>query len=202
MSAVGGFPAPGAPHAELERRYRRWLRLYPREFRARRADEMLGVLMESAADGQHRPARGDVGDILRGSLLARLRGPRGGWPFALAGFALVAPLFLVLTDILQVAFPYSGNRAAAHGLPGAGILKSALAPPPVGGLPLLSQPAFLILAAGHLIVAAAVLAGCAAHGPGGPGDRGRGRLHPLDRPPRAPTGYGHDRVPDHRGLPA
>jgi hypothetical protein len=133
------------------------LRLYPREFRARRADEMIGVLMASAADGQNRPARGDVGDIVRGSLLARLRGPRGGWPFALAAIALVAPLFLVLTDILQVALPYSESRAARPGgisLPGAhGV------PEQVGGLPLLSQPAFLILVAGHLIVAAAVLAG-------------------------------------------
>jgi hypothetical protein len=110
VSAAGGFLSPGAPHAELERRYRRLLRLYPREFRARRTDEMIGVLMASAADGQNRPARGDVGDIVRGSLLARLRGPRGGWPFALAAIAVAAPLFLVLTDILQVAFPYSEAR--------------------------------------------------------------------------------------------
>lgn len=168
MSAAGGFLTPGAPHAELERRYRRLLRLYPREFRARRTDEMIGVLMASAADGQDRPARGDVGDIVRGSLLARLRGPRGGWPFALAAIALVAPLFLVLTDILQVAFPYSESQAAmqgrisileAHGVPAAHIPPSALVPQHVGGLQLLSQPAFLILVAGHLIVAAAVLAG-------------------------------------------
>ncbi len=168
MSAAGGFLTPGAPHAELERRYRRLLRLYPREFRARRTDEMIGVLMASAADGQDRPARGDVGDIVRGSALARLRGPRGGWPFALAAFALVAPLFLVLTDILQVAFPYSESQAAiqgrisileAHGVPAAHIPPSALVPAHVGGPQLLSQPAFLILVAGHLIVAAAVLAG-------------------------------------------
>jgi len=117
--------------ARLEQRYRRLLRLYPREFRARHADEMIGVLMASAADGQGRPARGDVRDIVRGSLLARLHGPRGGWLFALSAFALAAPLFLVFTDILQVAFP---------------------APVP-------SQQAFMILVAGHLIVAAAVLAG-------------------------------------------
>jgi hypothetical protein len=173
MSAGGGFLIPGAPHAELERRYRRLLRLYPREFRARRTDEMIGVLMASAADGQERPDVGDVGDIVRGSLLARLRGPRGGWPFALAAFALaafalVAPLFLVLTDILQVAFPYSESQAAvqgrisipeAHGVPAAHIPPSALVPAHVGGPQLLSQPAFLILVAGHLIVAAAVLAG-------------------------------------------
>jgi hypothetical protein len=136
---------PARAHAELEWRYRRLLRLYPRAFRATNADEMIGVLMASAADGQDRPARADVGDLVRGSLLARLRGPRGGWPFALAAFALVAPLLLVLTDILLVAFPYSESRPAVPQL--------------VGGPRLLGQPAFLILVAGHLIVAAAVLAG-------------------------------------------
>jgi hypothetical protein len=155
MSAADGFLAPGAPHAELERRYRRLLGLYPREFRARHADEMIGMLMASAADGQDRPARGDARDIVRGSLLARLRGPRGGWPFALSAFALVAPWFLVLADILQVAFPYSQGQAAARGR--VSVLEAHGVP--AGGMPMLSQPAFLILVAGHLIVAAAVLAG-------------------------------------------
>ena len=166
MSAADGFmtPSPGAARAELEQRYRRLLRLYPREFRARRADEMLGVLMASAGKGQNRPARSDVSDIVRGSLVMRLRGPGGGWPFALAAFALVAPLFLVLTDILQVAFPYSESPAAlqrrisflgVHGLPAAVIPQSVH----VGGLQLLNQPAFLVLVASHLIVAAAVLNG-------------------------------------------
>ena len=117
MSAADGFvtPSPGAARAELEQRYRRLLRLYPREFRARRTDEMLGVLMASAGKSQNRPARSDVSDIVRGSLVMRLRGPRGGWPFTLAAFALVAPLFLVLTDILQVAFPYWESQAACSG---------------------------------------------------------------------------------------
>jgi hypothetical protein len=98
----------------------------------------------------------------------RLRGPRGGWPFALAAFGLVAPLFLVLADTLQVAFPYRESRAAwqshisfleAHGVSAADIPPSALVPQHVGGPQLLSQPAFLLLAAGHLIVAATVLNG-------------------------------------------
>ncbi len=168
MRAADGFLAPGAPHAELELRYRRLLRLYPRDFRVRRTDEMIGVLMAGAADGQDRPARGDVNDIVRGSLLERLRGPRGGWSFALSAFALAAPLFLVLTDILQVAFPYSESQAVvqsrisilqARKVPAADILPSGLVPQHVGGLQFLGQPAFLILVAGHLIVAAAVLAG-------------------------------------------
>jgi hypothetical protein len=170
MSTADGFmtPSPGAARSVLEQRYRRLLRLYPREFRARRADEMLGVLMASAEKGQNRPARSDVRDIVRGSLLMRLRGPRDGWPFTLAAFALVAPLFLVLTDILQVAFPYQESQAAlqshisfleAHGVSAADIPPSVLVPWHVGGLQLLGQPAFLLLVAGHLIVAAAVLNG-------------------------------------------
>lgn len=165
MSAADGFMTP-SPGAELEQRYRRLLRLYPRAFRARRADEMLGVLMAGAGKSQNRPARSDVSDIVRGSLVMRLRGPGGGWPFALAAFALVAPLFLILTDILQVAFPYRESQAAlqrsisflsAH--PAAHIPQSVLVRQHVGGLQLLSQPAFLVLVAGHLIVAAAVLNG-------------------------------------------
>ena len=168
MRAAGGFPSPGAAHAELEQRYRRLLRLYPREFRASRQDELLGVLMASAGEGQDKPARGDVSDIVRSSLVMRLRGPRGGWPFALSAFALVAPLFLVLTDILQVAFPYSESRALmqsrisrfeAHGAPAADLPQSLLVRQHFGGLQLLGQPAVLLLVAGHLIVAAAVLAG-------------------------------------------
>lgn len=170
MSAADGFLAPplGGARAELERRYRRLLRLYPREFRARSEDEMLGVLLASAATDQDRPARGDVGDIVRGSLVMRLRGPRGGWSFALAAFGLVAPLFLLVTDILQVAFPYSESQAVVrsrislletHGVPAAAIPQSALVARHIGGLPLLSQPGFLFLVAGQLIVAVAVLAG-------------------------------------------
>jgi hypothetical protein len=146
-------------HAGLERRYRRLLWLYPREFRARRGAEMLGVLMAGARDGQNRPAWGDVSDIVKGSLLMRLRGPRGGWAPALAMFALLAPLYLVLTDILQVAFPYWETTLQAA-LPARNVL-----PHPVveriheGGIQLLSQPGFLTLAVGHVIVAVAVLAG-------------------------------------------
>ena len=150
-----------AAHAELERRYRRLLRLYPREFRARRGAEMLGVLMAGARDGQNRAARDDVTDIVKGSLLMRLRGPRGGWAPALAIFALLAPLYLVLTDILQVAFPYWESTRSSQAAPPAG----NVLPPTVverihvGGIQLLSQPSFLTLAAGHVIVAVAVLAG-------------------------------------------
>jgi hypothetical protein len=167
MSAADGFLTPprGAAHAELERGYRRLLRLYPREFRARRGAEMVGVLMASARDGQTRPAPGDVADIVRGSLLMRLRGPRGGWASALAAFALLAPLFLVLTDILLVAVPYWESQAAWENRIRFAKAAGAALPPEMlhrihdGGIGLLSQPGFLVFAGGHVIVAAAVLAG-------------------------------------------
>jgi hypothetical protein len=147
-----------AARAELERRYRRLLRLYPREFRARRGAEMLGVLMDGARDGQSGPARGDISDIVKGSLLMRLRGPRGGWAPAFAMFAVLAPLYLVLTDIVQVAFPYWDGTQAA--LPAGNVLGSPVAERiREGGIQLLSQPGFLTLAVGHVIVAVAVLAG-------------------------------------------
>ena len=170
MSAADGFLTPprGAAHAELERRYRRLLGLYPCEFRARRGTEMLGVLMASARDGQTRPAPGDVADMVKGSLLMRLRGPRGGWASALAAFAVLAPLFLVLTDILLVAVPYWESQAAWEDRIRSmkAVVPAGTALPPEllerfhdGGIQLLSQPSFLILAGGHVIVAAAVLAG-------------------------------------------
>lgn len=168
MNPADQPPFRGAAPAELERRYQRLLRLYPREFRARREPEMLGVLMASARAGQARPAWGDVADIVRGSLLMRLRGPRGGWAPALAVFALLAPLFLVLTDILLVAVPYWESQGAwesrvrsarAAAAAGAAVEPQLLQRVHEGGTGLLGNPGFLILALGHVIVAAAVLAG-------------------------------------------
>ena len=169
MSAADGYvtPPPRAAHAALERRYQRLLRVYPREFRARRESEMLGVLMAAAGEGQSRPARGDLADIVKGALIVRLRGPRGGWAPALAVFALLAPLFLVLTDLLQVAFPYWESAAgwqsriqSVKASPGMGTLPPAVfARWHIGGIHLLSQSSFLIFALGHIVVAVAVLAG-------------------------------------------
>jgi hypothetical protein len=129
---------------------------------------MLGVLMASARDGQTRPTPGDVADVVRGSLLMRLRGPRGGWVSALVASALLAPLLLVLTDILLVAVPYWESQAAwedrIRSMKAVVPAGQALTPELLerfhdGGIQLLSQPSFLILAGGQVIVAAAVLAG-------------------------------------------
>lgn len=61
--------------ADLERRYSRLLAWYPAAFRRERGAEMLGVLMESAHEGQRRVGLAEATDLIRGALTLRLRVP-------------------------------------------------------------------------------------------------------------------------------
>jgi hypothetical protein len=58
--------------ADLERSYRRWLRCYPRSFRDEHEAEILGVLMDSAQEGQDRPGLGECLDLVFGAAGVRL----------------------------------------------------------------------------------------------------------------------------------
>lgn len=58
---------------DLERRYRRWLRWYPGSFRREHEDEILGVLMATARDGQRRPDPMECLDLMGNGLRMRLR---------------------------------------------------------------------------------------------------------------------------------
>ena len=69
---------------ELERGYRRLLALYPRGFRRENADEIIGVLLATAADGQRRVGLAESADLIRGALRMRLR-PAGRPPGAVRG---------------------------------------------------------------------------------------------------------------------
>jgi len=82
--------------AELARRYRQRLALYPRAYRRDHEEEMLAVLLEGARPGQEFPRIAESADLIWGALRMRLR---LGYPFrgnvgsdALAVFSLVAPL--------------------------------------------------------------------------------------------------------------
>jgi hypothetical protein len=61
--------------ADLERSYSRLLAWYPAEFRRNHEAEMLGVLMDSARDGQRRVGLADAADLIRGALTVRLQIP-------------------------------------------------------------------------------------------------------------------------------
>jgi hypothetical protein len=60
-------------NARLERRYRRMLRFYPRSYRERHGEDMLGVLMTGADDGKKHSRFSAALDLLRGALLVHTR---------------------------------------------------------------------------------------------------------------------------------
>jgi hypothetical protein len=91
----------------LERRYQRLLGWYPPRHRAAHGDEMLGVLLAAAPDGQRRPRLAEAANLLWGALLIWLR-PRpaeqaaSGWSDALAAFSVAAPLALLLQSVIAL----------------------------------------------------------------------------------------------------
>ena len=145
---------------DLERGYRRLLACYPRAFRREHADEVLAVLMASTPEGQKRPRLAESADVLWSALKMRLRGPGPAsesrpWVDALALFSLVAPLFLLLVDILAVALPYRfrlGPQTRFYPL-------AFGRHPEIGGLRLLSQHIFPLTVGAEVVVAVLVLLG-------------------------------------------
>ncbi len=59
--------------AELERGYRRVLACYPKAFRQENEDEILGVLMDTANEGQQRVGLAEAAALIGGALRMRLR---------------------------------------------------------------------------------------------------------------------------------
>jgi hypothetical protein len=59
--------------ADLERGYRRLLAWYPRTFRREHEDEILGVLMANAGEGQRRPGLAESSNLIRNAIWMRLR---------------------------------------------------------------------------------------------------------------------------------
>ncbi len=57
----------------LERRYRRMLRLYPRSYRQKHGEDMLGVLMTDGDGGGKHPRLGAALDLVRGAFLVHTR---------------------------------------------------------------------------------------------------------------------------------
>jgi hypothetical protein len=95
----------------LERRYRLLLHAYPRDYRTRRGEEILGTLMESAAPGQRRPGRADLTDAISGGLRERLG--LNALPGFANGLRLSGPIALALTAGLAAGSWITGARHAA-----------------------------------------------------------------------------------------
>jgi hypothetical protein len=112
----------------LEHGYRRLLACYPAEHRRAYAEEMVGVLLASASDGQRRPGLRDTADLIAGAVKVRLRNlvsadPDPGWRDALALTSLLAPLLLAVLLVGQdlgwmaTLLWHSRNGASGFGYP-------------------------------------------------------------------------------------
>lgn len=58
--------------AQLERAYRRLVACYPRSFRRENTEEIIAVLLATAAEDQRRPSAAEAADLLRGAVRMRL----------------------------------------------------------------------------------------------------------------------------------
>jgi hypothetical protein len=97
----------------LERAYRRILSCYPRSFRADSEDEILAVLMATAAEGQTRVGLAEAWDLLRGGVRMRL------WPAAPRPRTVRAAVTLMLAGaaaelagLITVVVTFGAVRAA------------------------------------------------------------------------------------------
>ena len=127
--------------AALERAYRRILAWYPRSFRADSEDEILTVLLATAAEGQTRVGLAEAWDLIRGAVRMRLwpaaprpRTVRAAVRLMLAGAA--AELGALITVIVTMgsvrAAVAARDTAAAHAVMVHQIIAMAGAPVAVG----------------------------------------------------------------------
>jgi hypothetical protein len=85
----------------LEHRYRRLLAWFPAEHRRNYEEEMVGVLLAAASDGQRLPRVAETLDLIRGAVTVRMRaimtaGPDPGWRDALSLTSLLMPILLAV----------------------------------------------------------------------------------------------------------
>ena len=101
----------GSP--KLERRYRRVLACYPKAFRRESGEEILAVLLATAAEGQRRVGLAESVDLLRGALRMHLGLSRLPRPVRNAVRLMCAGAVLTLADVATVLVTLGGVRSAA-----------------------------------------------------------------------------------------
>ena len=83
---------------QLERRYRRWVALYPQSFRADHEDEMIAVLMQGARPDQTRPRPAEAVNLAAHGLGRRVTSPRfpSNWERAHANIMFPVRILIAL----------------------------------------------------------------------------------------------------------
>jgi hypothetical protein len=134
--------------AQLERRYRRLLRCYPRTFRQEHEDEMLVVLMAGGQSGRRRPGLADSANLVVNGLLMRVRprAPRSTpsvfWAvrlMALGALLELAALVTVVATRGDLTAAIAGHNPALpaahiHQLVNSQVLRIAIGAPVAAGV--------------------------------------------------------------------
>ena len=121
----------------LERRFRRMLAWYPAEHRRTHGEEMIGVLLASASDGQQRPRLADSLDLVGGGLRIRLRAILAGrlsarWTDALAVYPIAVPaiwLVWLAASLPASFFPRNGSPALVPAIFPVALMALVVLPP-------------------------------------------------------------------------
>ena len=105
----------------LARRYGRLLFAYPRAYRRRRGDELLGALLDAAPPGRTRPTAREAANLIGHGLRCRLGRP--------AGRSVVswAVLTVVISGVFSAAFATRAGWETARPLPGTAETRAMLA---------------------------------------------------------------------------
>jgi hypothetical protein len=105
--------------SRLERRYRRVLACYPKAFRRESEEEILAVLLATAARGQRRAGLAESADLLRGAVRMHFGLSRAPRPVRGAVGLMCLGALLTLADVVIVLVTLGGVRsAAAHDVTG------------------------------------------------------------------------------------
>lgn len=101
----------------LERRYRRLLAFYPKAFRRDHEEEILAVLMATAAEGQQRPRVAESADLLANAMVMRVRQTKvpGPWEYQHAGLMLPVRVVIGLWLVFLTAVLYGYGRGGWWG---------------------------------------------------------------------------------------
>lgn len=105
---------------KLESRYQRLLRLLPAAYRERRAEEMLGMMLDGAADGQRWPRPAEVTSVAALSVRLRTGAPGGSERALTLGEVMQRSALVGLTiQVLYFASILSESAVAYVNAPGA-----------------------------------------------------------------------------------
>lgn len=115
-------------NTELEKHYRRLLLAYPRDFRERRAEEMLATLLDDATEGQRRPTRRQAADLVFGGIRQRFRVPP--LPTMYVAALISAMIVGAFAAVVAGAIGWIGAGELPSNQAVTGLVTTAFAPPP------------------------------------------------------------------------